>query len=752
MKKSLIFWFAAVTCAALFLVGCESPTNGDAGAAGTDGPYPLTDAAVDADALKAAFYVSSRVAITDGSGGIDGEVPAGKTLYVLGTAKVTSAKSLTVKGTLDIYEEAALDASYTGTVGYLATSGGAITGTGTVSLPYIADGVTDGPTGIVTYGNSPGSITKTAGSYIAVSAASPGSALDTGDLSAIFGVVGELTVGSLTTPLVATAIPANKTLTVNGAASIGATLDLTGKGALVIGKTGTLTVSGDYNITGNATAGIVIEGTLSVGGGVTVNKVDLSNANVTNSEAKTLTLTKGASAVVIGKITPVASNALTIAGSDSGTTVYIKEIAGVSGSAAVTFGANSVLAIPQDESLTIGEGSGISVTNANYALTTANLAKLKGKVEYTGAVTGIAETLVVPAGVELDVSTAGTLATITGLTVDGTLTASKATLAQATSLTVGQDASLTAGEATGNDEGIAITVDAGGSATVGTIAKLLAPSSVAAGGTLTATAITAFDTEVELEVGAGGTVNGIVFPAATAISALAANALTIGDLTVPAGATLTVPASTTLKLDTGKSLVLTGAAATGGAKLAGEGKVVAAKTEITGGESGDWQAVGTGTVTIEATNANASSITASAYTVTLTAMAAGAVITQAVGASNALTIAAATTVALGGDGAAVGSIVLKSDGSNPGKLVFADVGSSDVGTSLVTTAATSSANKVTGTVSAPSTGTALVWYAANATTGGKWSKVGASNSTNGLVGGSDADVTLSGESTVTASA
>ena len=37
MKKSLIFWFAAATCAALFLVGCESPTDGAPGAAGRIG-------------------------------------------------------------------------------------------------------------------------------------------------------------------------------------------------------------------------------------------------------------------------------------------------------------------------------------------------------------------------------------------------------------------------------------------------------------------------------------------------------------------------------------------------------------------------------------------------------------------------------------------------------------------------------------------------------------------------------------------
>jgi hypothetical protein len=42
MKKSLIFWFAAITCAAWILVGCESPTDGTAGAAGASGPIGLS--------------------------------------------------------------------------------------------------------------------------------------------------------------------------------------------------------------------------------------------------------------------------------------------------------------------------------------------------------------------------------------------------------------------------------------------------------------------------------------------------------------------------------------------------------------------------------------------------------------------------------------------------------------------------------------------------------------------------------------
>jgi hypothetical protein len=551
MKKSLIFWFAAVTCAALFLVGCESPTNGESGAAGTDGPYPLTGTTIDAEALKAAFYVSSRVAITGGSSGIDGEVPAGKTLYVLNpAAKVTSGESLTVKGTLDIYEAAALDASYTGTAGYLATSGGAITGTGIVSLPYLAAGVTDGPTGIVTYGNSPGGITKTAGSYIVVSAATPGSALNNANLITLMGVLpagASLTVSSIE-DLTAAAVPAGKTLTLTGAGNTVpvAGLNLSAAGTLIVN--GTLEVASGATITGKAEApsNITVNGTLKLATDSTVltiaGVVDLTEATIDATAAgeATLTLPAGATAEV-GKISVGDTNDLTIAGVTDTLTVGEIASAGKSvksatvktyavkggGSVGLATAADTFLvkragivngipdtefvlddssgAIPIGSALTItdavlnaGTTNGITVTaggapDTYYALTTANLAQVKGKIAYAGAVTGIAETLVIPADVELDVSTAGTLATITGLTVNGDLTVKSAAVSK--TLTATGTGSITISDAASFSElttfsfpGVITFASTVGAATAGGI---VFEGDVVFGGNVTLTAVPA---------------------------------------------------------------------------------------------------------------------------------------------------------------------------------------------------------------------------------------------------------------------
>jgi hypothetical protein len=147
-------------------------------------------------------------------------------------------------------------------------------------------------------------------------------------------------------------------------------------------------------------------------------------------------------------------------------------------------------------------------------------------------------------------------------------------------------------------------------------------------------------------------------------------------VTLPAGKTLTnsgtITNNGTITLGAGASLVLTGAAGTSGAALAGTGKVVAAKTEITG----VWQAVGTGTVTIVATDDDASTITGAA-TVVLTAGADGT-ITQNAGASNNLTIATGTTIDLkgtiSGTAAVVGAIKLSESttASEGGKLTLTD--------------------------------------------------------------------------------
>jgi hypothetical protein len=145
-----------------------------------------------------------------------------------------------------------------------------------------------------------------------------------------------------------------------------------------------------------------------------------------------------------------------------------------------------------------------------------------------------------------------TLANLTTLTVNGTLSAAAATLDALTDLTVnGELTSI----GTGASEGIEVTVGAEGEATLATVAKLLAGSTVAAGGTLTATAVTAFDTGASLAVYAGSIVNGITLPGATTISALAADAITIGDLTV-SGPTVALGDGKAITIGTGKTLTI----------------------------------------------------------------------------------------------------------------------------------------------------------------------------------------------------
>jgi hypothetical protein len=102
---------------------------------------------------------------------------------------------------------------------------------------------------------------------------------------------------------------------------------------------------------------------------------------------------------------------------------------------------------------------------------------------------------------------------------------------------------------------------------------------------------------------------------------------------------------------------------------------VAGKTEISGGNSGFWQAVGPAgsTITLKAVSSTESSISASGTGVAFTAGASGATITQRANlAGNSLTIEANTTIdlkvpSIGYNGN--GSIVLQR-GVGPGQITF----------------------------------------------------------------------------------
>jgi hypothetical protein len=173
--------------------------------------------------------------------------------------------------------------------------------------------------------------------------------------------------------------------------------------------------------------------------------------------------------------------------------------------------------------------------------------------------------------------------------------------------------------------------------------------------------------------------SGTVTIAATSAVLSSVTAATATGIAAGAGASVTqlagdgnaleIADNTTVDLGTSDGLVLSGDDSHGG-KLIGDGKVVAAHTEIVGG-TGGWTAVGTSnTVTIAATDADVSSITATSDGV-LTA-GAGATITQLAVENNSLTIAASTVVALGNvESAKLGEIVLTGAAENPGLLTLA---------------------------------------------------------------------------------
>jgi hypothetical protein len=173
-------------------------------------------------------------------------------------------------------------------------------------------------------------------------------------------------------------------------------------------------------------------------------------------------------------------------------------------------------------------------------------------------------------------------------------------------------------------------------------------SAVGASNTVTIAATTAVLSSVT-----ASTATGIVAGAGASVTQKTGN-----------GNALAIAANTTVDLGTSSDgLVLTAGA--NPATFTGTGKVVAGATEFVGG-TGGWTAVGeSGTVTIAATSAVLSSVTAS--TATGIVAGTGASVTQLTGVSNALNIAASTTVDLGtSDG-----LVLTGDGANGATLTGA---------------------------------------------------------------------------------
>jgi hypothetical protein len=216
--------------------------------------------------------------------------------------------------------------------------------------------------------------------------------------------------------------------------------------------------------------------------------------------------------------------------------------------------------------------------------------------------------------------------------------------------------------------------------------------------------------------------------------------LTSGTLTVATGAELAL--TTALTVSPSASLVLSGAAGTAGAKISGAGGVKAGATTITGA----WEAVGTGdgTLTI-ASAATGATITAASSATGLKASAAGATITQATGASNNLTIAANTTIALGGAFAAQGGeIVLTGDDTNPAVLTL--IGTITGDTSLDTPVAAADIEIENAELDGTN---AIAGTTDDGTNNNLGSLIGAASSNTITAGGSGDDVTINAATIIT---
>jgi hypothetical protein len=236
-----------------------------------------------------------------------------------------------------------------------------------------------------------------------------------------------------------------------------------------------------------------------------------------------------------------------------------------------------VTATPADTATNITVPAGMTFIT-NDPLTSLETLTVAGNLTLgaTGATLNRVETLKVAAGGALTLSTTATaLNNVTDFEVSGTITALTATYDQVTSLVVGslfnagtvnfnnlQTLKVNAGGAfvttgtIGSDEtdseGIVLDIAAKGSAGAASIKKLR--TSVVAG-SLAIGGFTLFNTDSTLSAAAGGTINGITFPAETKpITGVGLNTVTSDDYTVPRNAILGLATGSILLFPAGKVL------------------------------------------------------------------------------------------------------------------------------------------------------------------------------------------------------
>ena len=724
MKKSLIFWFAAATCAAWILVGCESPTNGEKGAAGANAPGTLPSGATPA-MLAALFETTDTVIVGLPLGEGTFTVPAGKTLAVAGTVDISGVNTVinAFDGTLDVSaggftadgDNVFIVAEAKVAEVKAAASGGIV--------PAYAAGVTDTP--IEGYTVLPSLSIGGSGT----------SEEDFGDFAGSTHTV--YVLGTLAIDATSAVSTGNAKLVILGETTAAGANGVTFGANTVIG---TLKATGALKITAVGAGGVK---TLNLNGqAVTITADDNIGVITSGAEGAVLNLPSDGS---IGNI-DVGAYDITIGGTPAAVTVAELAASGagklVLPAAAVTFtataGGGKIAYTGAPASLTLSSTTGLTyvgnLSTGAVTLTAGNLT-VSGDATFTGALAG-------PAGSSATITFNGETASVASYTTKATDYVD--TFAGSAALTI----------TTLTDASSASTVVFNGPLTV--VTNAVTPGTggliIAGSGAVRLEALPTITNALSIGNTAGvfiadGLVTGSSSNTVTLTNAIfqAGDAASPISLTSAEGTGVTLGAGDALALNTNDTIVIanSGKIALGtGAEISGAGTWTAASGED------EYLAIAVVNATTAFIGASLANGNTGEEAGTLTASDGTPAIT--VKASGTLTIGPKTTVALGGDGTAVGSIVLTGNNSNPGKLTFTAYGSSDVGTSLVTTGNSTATNKVTGLtkVADKGVGVAIVGYLDNsaAASATKVFKLGASNETNSIVGGGDGNnATISGQ-------
>jgi hypothetical protein len=279
LRKSLILGSITLLMVMLFaFTGCEGPVGpagtpgvkGDNADDGKDGEDYYSSGAswagplVRASDLEAAFkYTNGNIVILQTSvDEVYGEVPAGKTLHVLGSnTRVSPGQTLTINGTLDILEKTAtLTASgipdHSGSL-KVGRPEAKIQGEGAVILPYVFSGTYEGG---LNYGSPEvqGVADRYPGSAFSIPGETP-DFLSSSNIAEIFyrENLDKLTVQDIH-GLTTGAIPANKSLVLKGIDNeIGANFNLGGFSRLTIEENAILTVKGGATELSTSVDGVI---------------------------------------------------------------------------------------------------------------------------------------------------------------------------------------------------------------------------------------------------------------------------------------------------------------------------------------------------------------------------------------------------------------------------------------------------------------------------------------------------------------